>query len=143
MVSRNEILKIVWGYDVYPSTRTIDNFILNFRKHFEQDLKILFSLNPLEESVTNLLKRNNDKKIGVLLVNLGSPDNASNGAVFSYLNEFLTDGRVIDYPVIPRNLLVRGIIVPFRYKNSARTYREIWTKDGSPLIINSKKLLEK
>ncbi len=83
------------------------------------------------------------KKIGVLLVNLGSPDNASNGAVFSYLNEFLTDGRVIDYPVIPRNLLVRGIIVPFRYKNSARTYREIWTKDGSPLIINSKKLLEK
>jgi two-component system alkaline phosphatase synthesis response regulator PhoP len=39
VVSRNEILKIVWGYDVYPSTRTIDNFILNFRKHFEQDLK--------------------------------------------------------------------------------------------------------
>ena len=39
VVSRNEILKIVWGYDVYPSTRTMDNFILNFRKHFEQDLK--------------------------------------------------------------------------------------------------------
>lgn len=37
VVSRNEILKVVWGYDVFPSTRTIDNFILNFRKHFEQD----------------------------------------------------------------------------------------------------------
>lgn len=37
VVSRNEILKFVWGYDVFPSTRTIDNFILNFRKNFEQD----------------------------------------------------------------------------------------------------------
>ncbi|MCO5233491.1 MAG: response regulator transcription factor [Chitinophagales bacterium] len=39
VVSRNDILKIVWGYDVFPSTRTIDNFILNFRKHFEKDSK--------------------------------------------------------------------------------------------------------
>ncbi|HZH67700.1 MAG TPA: response regulator transcription factor [Chitinophagales bacterium] len=38
-VSRNDILKIVWGYDVFPSTRTIDNFILNFRKHFEVNPK--------------------------------------------------------------------------------------------------------
>lgn len=38
-VSRNDILKIVWGYDVFPSTRTIDNFILNFRKHFELNPK--------------------------------------------------------------------------------------------------------
>ncbi|MCO5248307.1 MAG: response regulator transcription factor [Chitinophagales bacterium] len=38
-VSRNDILRIVWGYDVFPSTRTIDNFILNFRKHFEEDPK--------------------------------------------------------------------------------------------------------
>lgn len=39
VVSRNEILQAVWGYDVYPSTRTIDNFILSFRKYFEQDPK--------------------------------------------------------------------------------------------------------
>lgn len=39
VVSRSQILQIVWGYDVYPSTRTIDNFILNFRKHFEEDPK--------------------------------------------------------------------------------------------------------
>ncbi|MEZ5009857.1 MAG: response regulator transcription factor [Chitinophagales bacterium] len=39
VVSREEILQFVWGYDVFPSTRTIDNFILNFRKHFEKDPK--------------------------------------------------------------------------------------------------------
>jgi two-component system alkaline phosphatase synthesis response regulator PhoP len=40
VVSRNQILQSVWGYDVYPSTRTIDNFILSFRKHFEEDPKV-------------------------------------------------------------------------------------------------------
>ena len=39
VVSRQEILQFVWGYDVFPTTRTIDNFILNFRKQFEQDPK--------------------------------------------------------------------------------------------------------
>lgn len=38
-VSRQQILQYVWGYDVFPSTRTIDNFILSFRKYFEKDLK--------------------------------------------------------------------------------------------------------
>ena len=37
VVSREQILQTVWGYDVYPSTRTIDNFILSFRKYFERD----------------------------------------------------------------------------------------------------------
>jgi two-component system alkaline phosphatase synthesis response regulator PhoP len=39
VVSRQQILQAVWGYDVYPSTRTIDNFILSFRKYFEEDPK--------------------------------------------------------------------------------------------------------
>lgn len=39
VISREEILESVWGYDVYPTTRTIDNFILNFRKYFEKDVK--------------------------------------------------------------------------------------------------------
>jgi two-component system alkaline phosphatase synthesis response regulator PhoP len=39
VVSREEILDTVWGYDVYPTTRTIDNYILSFRKHFEPDSK--------------------------------------------------------------------------------------------------------
>ncbi len=84
------------------------------------------------------------KKTGVLLVNLGTPDSASNSDVFKYLNEFLTDGRVIDYPWLPRQILVRGIIVPLRYKNSAKTYREIWDKDrGSPLLYHLQDLAKK
>jgi protoporphyrin/coproporphyrin ferrochelatase len=82
--------------------------------------------------------------IGVLLVNLGTPKSPNPGDVFTYLNEFLTDGRVIDFPWLPRQLLVRGIIVPFRYKNSARTYQQIWDKDkGSPLMYHSLALLDK
>lgn len=84
------------------------------------------------------------KKTGILLVNLGTPDSPSNGDVFKYLNEFLTDGRVIDYPWLSRQLLVRGIIVPARYRNSAKTYKEIWDKEkGSPLLYHTKELAEK
>ena len=84
------------------------------------------------------------KKTGILLVNLGTPDSPSNSDVFKYLNEFLTDGRVIDYPWLARQLLVRGIIVPARYRNSAKTYREIWDKDrGSPLLYHTQDLTDK
>ena len=57
-----------------------------------------------------------------------------------YLDEFLMDKRVIDYPYIARALLVKGIIVPFRVKKSAAAYKSIWTKDGSPLIVLSRAL---
>jgi len=80
-------------------------------------------------------------KTGVLLVNLGTPDSARPGDVRKYLLEFLTDGRVIDFPWLPRNLLVRGIIVPFRYRKSAKTYQAIWDKEkGSPLLYHSEAL---
>jgi ferrochelatase len=83
-------------------------------------------------------------KTGVLLVNLGTPKSSNPGDVYTYLNQFLTDGRVIDFPWIPRQLLVRGIIVPFRYKNSTRTYQAIWDKEkGSPLMYHSVALAEK
>lgn len=72
---------------------------------------------------------------GILLVNLGTPDSPAPKDVFRYLNEFLTDGRVIDIPWLPRQLLVRGVIVPFRYRQSARSYKEIWMKEGSPLKV--------
>ena len=86
----------------------------------------------------------NTAPIGVLLVNLGTPKSPKPSDVYTYLNEFLTDGRVIDFPWLPRQLLVRGIIVPFRYKNSARTYQQIWDKEkGSPLMFHSVALTEK
>ncbi len=78
--------------------------------------------------------------IGVLLVNLGTPDNFKTSDVRHYLNEFLTDERVIDIPWLPRQLLVRGIITPFRAGNSAKSYKAIWTDRGSPLKYISEDL---
>lgn len=74
-------------------------------------------------------------KTGVLLVNLGTPDEPSRGAVYRYLKEFLLDYRVIDINTISRNLLVRGIIAPFRSKPASEAYKELWTKEGSPLKV--------
>ena len=78
---------------------------------------------------------------GVLLVNLGTPKSPEPKDVKEYLLEFLTDGRVIDLPYLQRQLLVRGIIVPKRYKESAATYKRIWW-DQSPLMFYSKVLQE-
>lgn len=72
-------------------------------------------------------------KKGVLLVNLGTPDSPDRGAVYRYLKEFLLDPRVVDISAVPRNLLVRGIIAPFRSKPSSELYQMLWTEDGSPL----------
>lgn len=82
-------------------------------------------------------------KKGLLLVNLGTPLSPKPKDVFNYLIEFLTDGRVIDLPWLRRQLLVRGIIVPFRYKESAKNYEAIWTEKGSPLLINTELLKAK
>ncbi|TAF67904.1 MAG: ferrochelatase [Cytophagales bacterium] len=84
-------------------------------------------------------------KIGVLLVNLGTPDSPKTGDVRKYLREFLMDGRVIDIPFLPRFLLVNGIIAPFRAPKSAKIYKELWTAEGSPIKIYGeqvKKLLQ-
>jgi protoporphyrin/coproporphyrin ferrochelatase len=72
-------------------------------------------------------------KKGILLVNLGTPDDPGRGAVYRYLKQFLLDPRVIDYPWLPRNLLVRGIIAPFRSGSSSKLYKQLWTDRGSPL----------
>ncbi len=79
---------------------------------------------------------------GVLLVNLGTPASYRWGDVFRYLNEFLTDPRVIDLPWLKRQLLVRGLIVPFRCRQSARQYRAIWTEKGSPLLVHGEAVKE-
>lgn len=76
-----------------------------------------------------------DRQTGVLLVNLGTPDSPSPRDVYRYLVEFLTDARVIDKPWLARQLLVRGLIIPRRYRQSAAAYQKIWTNEGSPLKI--------
>ncbi len=79
-------------------------------------------------------------KTGVLLVNLGTPDAPTWPAVYRYLKQFLLDPRVIDYPWLGRNLLVRGIILPFRTGNSTKLYKELWTQEGSPLLVYGRRL---
>ncbi len=78
----------------------------------------------------------------VLLVNLGSPDSTSVGDVRRYLNEFLMDARVIDTPWLLRRLIV-GMILVNRPKQSAHAYQSIWTPEGSPLIVTSRRVREK
>lgn len=81
--------------------------------------------------------------VGLLLSNLGSPAAPRRREVAAYLRQFLTDPRVLDIPVVPRQLLVRGIIAPFRASRSARAYAKVWTPDGSPLVVHSRKLATK
>jgi protoporphyrin/coproporphyrin ferrochelatase len=80
---------------------------------------------------------------GVLLVNLGSPESPTAKDVKPYLDEFLMDRFVIDVPFILRALLVRGIILQTRPKKSAAAYAKIWWKEGSPLIVLSKRMHKK
>lgn len=78
---------------------------------------------------------------GVLLVNLGSPDSPSVPDVRRYLREFLMDGRVLDMNPVSRFLLVNGVILVNRPKQSAHAYQSVWTREGSPLIVISRNVL--
>jgi ferrochelatase len=73
--------------------------------------------------------------IGVLLINLGTPNSPSVKDVRKYLFEFLNDPRVIDITAIARFFLVNFIIVPFRAPKSAKIYKEMWTENGSPILF--------
>lgn len=79
------------------------------------------------------MKKANQGKTGVLLVNLGTPDSTKTSDVRKYLREFLMDKRVIDIPFLFRWLLVNLIIAPFRSPKSAKEYRKLWVERGSPL----------
>lgn len=80
---------------------------------------------------------------GVLLVNLGSPESPTPKDVKTYLDEFLMDKYVIDVPFLLRAFLVRGIILRKRPEKSAEAYKKVWWKEGSPLVVLSKRMHEK
>jgi ferrochelatase len=82
-------------------------------------------------------------RIGVLVVNLGTPDSPSYFAVQRYLREFLGDRRVIDTPRLIWLPLLYGIILPFRPIRTVRNYRKVWMRGGSPLAVYSKRLSAK
>jgi ferrochelatase len=73
--------------------------------------------------------------IGVLLINLGTPDAPEPAAVRRYLAEFLSDRRVVDLPPLLWQPILRGAILPFRPKRTAEAYRLIWMEEGSPLAV--------
>ncbi|WP_413110565.1 ferrochelatase [Thaumasiovibrio sp. DFM-14] len=76
-------------------------------------------------------------RIGVLLINLGTPQQPEPSAVKAFLAEFLHDQRVVDMTRWLWCPLLHGIILPFRSPKVARLYRKIWTAEGSPLLANS------
>ena len=86
---------------------------------------------------------NSNGRTGVLLVNLGTPERPVCPGLRDYLSEFLMDPRVIELPALFRAILVRGIIVNIRSHKSAATYRQIWTENGSPLMLNTQGLCKK
>ena len=77
-------------------------------------------------------------KVGVLIVNLGTPDAPTPAAVKRYLREFLSDRRVVEIPPLVWQPILRGIILNTRPRKSAHAYGQIWTEDGSPLAVHTR-----
>ena len=73
------------------------------------------------------------QKTGILLTNLGSPDAPTTSSVRTYLNEFLSDRRIVEIPRLIWMMILHGIILRIRPKRSAKLYQSIWTENGSPL----------
>jgi ferrochelatase len=81
-------------------------------------------------------------KRGLLLINIGTPENPDTASVRRYLRVFFSDKRVIDLPALLRYVLVYGIILPLRPRRTAKAYQSIWTKQGSPLLHLSMQLVQ-
>jgi len=77
------------------------------------------------------------ESLGVLVVNLGTPDAPTASAVRRYLAEFLSDPRVIEIPRLLWLLLLHGVILRIRPARSAKAYGKIWTEHGSPLLLHT------
>jgi ferrochelatase len=81
-------------------------------------------------------------KIGLLVVNLGTPDAPDPASVKTYLREFLSDKRVIEIPQIIWQPILRGLILNTRPKKSAQAYSKVWLEEGSPLAVITRQQAE-
>ena len=86
-------------------------------------------------------KKNNTT--GILVTNLGTPDEPETAAVRRYLREFLSDPRVVEIPKIVWMMILHGIILRVRPARSAKLYKSVWTEAGSPLLAISKRQRDK
>lgn len=82
------------------------------------------------------------RRIGVMVANLGTPDAPTTKAVRRYLRQFLWDSRVVEVWRWLWFLILNGIILPLRSPRSARAYKRVWTKHGSPLLTNSQAICD-
>jgi len=97
---------------------------------------------PIEKNLNNMLPYQNHPVIdsttpdclGILLVNLGTPDSPTTEDVRRYLAEFLSDTRVVEIPRLLWWFILNGIILRTRPKRSAEAYASVWTAEGSPLM---------
>jgi ferrochelatase len=78
-------------------------------------------------------------KTGILLTNLGTPDEPTPPSLRTYLKQFLSDGRVIETPKAIWWFILNGIVLRTRPAKSAKAYQSVWTDDGSPLLLYTKK----
>ena len=83
------------------------------------------------------------EKVGILITNLGTPDNPDPKSLRKYLKQFLSDKRVVDYNRLLWWLILNLIILNVRPKKSAKLYKSIWTSEGSPLLINMQSIVKK
>jgi protoporphyrin/coproporphyrin ferrochelatase len=81
-------------------------------------------------------------RIGVLLVNLGSPEAPTPEAVKIYLKEFLSDPRVVEIPALLWQPVLRGFVLTTRPRKSAHAYQQVWTAEGAPLTVITRKQAE-
>ncbi|ANI78365.1 Protoporphyrin ferrochelatase [Sphingobium sp. EP60837] len=85
----------------------------------------------------------NMDKIGILLINLGTPDAPNAASVRRYLKEFLSDRRVVEIPQLIWQPILRGPILLTRPAKSAKAYKEVWLEAGSPLAVNTREMAVK
>lgn len=76
-------------------------------------------------------------RVGVLLINLGTPDGPDARSVRRYLAEFLSDPRVVEIPKLVWQPILRGVILTTRPRKSAHAYQQVWTAEGSPLAVHT------
>lgn len=85
----------------------------------------------------------NNKKQGVLLVNLGTPDSATPAGVRRFLSEFLHDKRVVNLTRWLWCPILHGVILPIRAPKVAKLYQSVWMDEGSPLLVYSQRQADK
>ena len=82
-------------------------------------------------------------KTGILITNLGTPDEPTKSSLKTYLKQFLSDQRVIETPKAIWWPILNGIVLNTRPAKSAKNYKSVWTENGSPLLYHTKSQLNK